>query len=201
MTSTLFLFFPLLVTGGTSKPYSIIVKFKKQVMVADNCYYVDGKSYRHPLKFAKGLKRIHFAGPRGQEFILEPNGSSDMKFYSLHVRRNGQQLMMVNDFVLYGEKEDFNNRKVGWIVDLNKDGFFDILQRDKLQIHGKLKNDKLSSTYRNRSLASIRLFKTDVISFRVWDKHTQSYLEKPFYSLKQKEKYYKEFDFKFTWRN
>ena len=201
MTSTLFLFFPLLVTGGASKPYSIIVKFKKQVMVADNCYYVDSKRYRHPLKFANGLKRIYFAGPRGQEFILEPNGSSDMKFYSLHGRRNGQQLMMVNDFVLFGQKEDFNNRKVGWIVDLNKDGFFDILQRDKLQIHGKLKSDNLSSTYRNRSLASIRLFKTDVINFRIWDKPTQSYLEKPFYSSKQKEKYYKEFDFKFTWRN
>lgn len=165
-------------------------------MIADNCYYVDSKGVRYSFSFSENLKSLNFIGPHSQEFILESNGDSDIKFYSLRVKRKGQQIMIFNDFVSIGEKNDFNNRKVGWIVDLNKDGVFDILQRDKLQIFS---NNNLSSV---RTIASSpSVYKTDVINFRIWDKTTKSFLERYFHSKKQRDSYYKEFDFKFLWND
>ncbi len=165
-------------------------------MIADNCYYVDNRGIRHGFSFSDNLKSLNFIGPNSQEFILESNGNSDIKFFSLRVKRGGQQLMVFNDFVSIGEKTDFNNRKVGWIVDLNKDGVFDLLQRDKLQIFG---NTSLNSNRATASSSSV--YRTDVINFRVWDKRTKSYIEKYFHTKRQRDSYYKDFDFKFLWKD
>ncbi len=177
---------------------SRIIKFKKQVMIADNCYYVDSKGIRYGFSFSESLKSLNFIGPNSQEFVLESNGNSDIKFYSLRVKRGGQQLMIYNDFVSIGEKNDFNNRKVGWIVDLNKDGVFDLLQRDKLQIFGNSSNNSNSD---RKTASSASIYKTDVINFRVWDKATRSFIERYFHSKRQREAYYKEYDFKFLWKD
>jgi len=186
--------------GELSKNSDVkIVKFKRQIMVADNCFYIDSTGERHPLSFSEQLKRVHFVGPRGQDFILESSGSGDIKFYTLSVRRHGQQLMKVNDFVSLGQQKDFDNRKVGWVIDLNNDGIFDILQRDKLQIHRQVIREDVKK--QTRTEASVQIYKSDIINFRIWDFKTKSYLESPFYTLKQKKDYYKKFDFKFQWRD
>ncbi len=167
-------------------------------MVADNCYYVDQNKQRIPFNFSNQLKYIYFLGPKGQDFVLESNSSGDIKFYALYVRRKGQQIMRVNDFVTQGEQKDFNNRKVGWIVDLNKDGIMDIVQREKIQIHRSSLPAEKSKPIRTQ--ASTLIYKSDVINFRMWDTTTQSYLEKYFQTSKQKTEYYKIYDFKFNWR-
>ena len=177
---------------------SRVIKFNKQVMIADNCYYVDNRGIRHGFSFSQNLKSLIFIGPNAQEFILESNGNSDIKFYSLRVKRSGQQIMIFNDFVSIGEKNDFNNRKVGWIVDLNKDGVFDLLQRDKLQIFGSSSDS--SGSYRKTASSNASIYKTDVINFRVWDKNTRSFIERYFQSKRQREAYYRDYDFKFLWK-
>lgn len=168
-------------------------------MVADNCFYVDHSGQRHNFVFSDQLKHIYFVGPRGQDFILESNSSGAVKFYALYIRRNGQQIMRVNDFITQGEQKDFNNRKVGWIVDLDHDGIMDILQREKLQIHRSVLPAEKNKNV--RSQASAQIYKSDSINFRVWDKTTNSFLEKPFQTLKQRQYYYKNFDFKFNWKD
>ena len=62
---------------------SRVIKFNKQVMIADNCYYVDNRGIRHGFSFSQNLKSLIFIGPNAQEFILESNGNSDIKFYSV----------------------------------------------------------------------------------------------------------------------
>lgn len=186
-------------SSPSSQKGSRVIKFKKQVMIADNCYYVDNDGDRHEFVFSDKLKSLRFVGPRSQEFILESNGNSDIRFYSLQVKRNGQQLILYNDFVSVGEKLDFYSRKVGWIVDLNKDGYFDLLQRDKLQIYGN-KNAQVSKSQQRTVASDTSIYKTDVINYRIWDKVTKSFLEKPFHSQQQRDQYYKDFDFKFRWK-
>jgi len=182
---------------------SLIVRFKKQVLIANDSFYVDQKNQRHTYQFSKRLKYIYFAGPRGQEFILESNGGTDMGFYSLFVRRNGQRILVINDFISYGKKSGFENRKAAWILDLNKDGIFDLIQRDKMQIKGNAKNNAARPASRGRSPASVsrpsHQYKADLFNIRVWDKESQSFIEKPFRTVREKNHFYKKYDFKFKW--
>lgn len=116
------LFFSLLVVAKAED-----FKFKKKLHFTQGRFKIDSKKY----KYINSKSVSVFKGKNDQVFEIEAIKSKDLTFYTLTVKRGQTPVLIINDFAVMSKTSKIRMLKEGWIEDINGDGYFDIIQREK----------------------------------------------------------------------
>lgn len=102
-------------------------KFKKKLHFTQGRFKIDRKKYKYINSKAVSV----FKGKNDQSFEIEAIKSKELTFYTLTVKRGETPVLIINDFAVMSKTSKVRMLKEGWIEDVNGDGYFDIIQREK----------------------------------------------------------------------
>lgn len=143
-----------------SLSFSEDLRFEKKVHFTQGRFKIDNKTY----KYINSSSVTVFKGKRSQIFEIEAIKSKGLTFYTLTVKRGDTPILVINDFAVMSKSSKIRMLKEGWIEDLNGDGYFDIVQREKTFISG---SRTPSSHYTN-----------DKLRIKMWDSQQNLFIEK-----------------------
>ena len=143
------------------------IKLKKKVHFTRGKYKIDN----NPYKFIFADEKLVFRGNRKQIFEIEAIRTKDLTFYTLTVSRGNTQVLKINDFAISSSSSKLAMRKEAWIEDLNGDGYFDVIQREKTQIVSKRRP---SSVYKNDKMI-LKMWDPDLNLFVNLDKNSKKF--------------------------
>lgn len=135
-------------------------KFTKKIHFTQGRFKIDTKSY----KYINSNSPTVFKGKNNQIFEIDAIKSKDLTFYTLTVKRGETPVLVINDFAVMSKTSKVRMLKEGWIEDINKDGYYDIVQREKTFISSARKP---SSHYTN-----------DKLRIKIWDSQQNIFIEK-----------------------
>lgn len=135
--------------------------FKRKIHFTQGRFKIDGKK---KYKYINSKKISIFKGTRDQVFEIEAIKSKDLTFYTLTVKRGDSILLVLNDFAIMSKTSKIRMLKEGWIDDIDGDGYFDIIQREKTFITSA-RNP--TSNYTN-----------DKLRIKIWNEEQSLFLEK-----------------------
>ncbi|MCK6597952.1 MAG: hypothetical protein L6Q37_06270 [Bdellovibrionaceae bacterium] len=143
------------------------VKLKKKAHFTRGKYKIDTSPY----KVISADEKLVFRGNRKQIFEIEAIKTKDLIFYTLTVSRGNTQVLKINDFAISSSSSKLAMRKEAWIEDLNGDGYFDIIQREKTQIVSKRRP---TSVYKNDKMV-LKMWDPDLNLFVNLDKNSKKF--------------------------
>lgn len=135
-------------------------KFNKKIHFTQGRFKIDSKSYKY---INSGAATV-FKGKHNQVFEIDAIKSKGLTFYTLTVKRGDTPILVINDFAVMSKTSKVRMLKEGWIEDINKDGYYDIVQREKTFISS---SRKPSSHYTN-----------DKLRMKLWDPQQNIFIEK-----------------------
>lgn len=136
------------------------LRFQKKIHFTQGRFKIDGKTY----KYINSNSITIFKSKKNQIFEIEAIKSKGLTFYTLTVKRGETPILVINDFAVMSKSSKIRMLKEGWIEDLNSDGYFDIVQREKTFISG---SRTPSSHYSN-----------DKLRIKMWDSLQNLFIEK-----------------------
>jgi hypothetical protein len=140
--------------------FSEELRFQKKIHFTQGRFKVDSKSY----KYINSNTVTIFKSKNDQIFEIEAIKSKGLTFYTLTVKRGETPILIINDFAVMSKSSKVRMLKEGWIEDLNGDGYFDIVQREKTFIS----NTRTPSSH----------YTNDKLRIKMWDSQQNLFIEK-----------------------
>ncbi|MBN8537423.1 MAG: hypothetical protein J0M15_10255 [Deltaproteobacteria bacterium] len=160
------LFFGLLIFSHTAIADQF--SFRNRIHFTQGRFKIDKLKY----KYINSKSVSIFKGKKNQSFEIEAIKSKDLTFYTLTVKRGDSIVLIINDFAVMSKTSKIRMLKEGWIEDVNNDGYFDIVQREKTFISNR---NPASNDYTN-----------DKLRIKVWDTNENIFIETDPFDAKYK---------------
>lgn len=134
--------------------------FKKRLHFTQGRFKLDKLKY----KYINSKTVSIFKTKKGQSFEIEAIKSKDLTFYTLTVKRGDSIVLIINDFAIMSKTSKIRMLKEGWIDDVDGDGYFDIIQREK--------------TFISTARTPAANYTNDKLRMKVWSKNESLFIEK-----------------------